>query len=231
MSNVLIGIDDTDNAESRGTGYRARELAALLSRLNLGNIRGITRHQLLFDERIPFTSHNSTACILMESKGGIQPEMISLAENYLADNAAEGSDAGMCICNVSDVHEEIIKWGLRAKAEILEMKEAMDIAERNRMYLKGFCGTKGGMIGALAAVGLRQTGNDGRFLQIKGMREYTGVFTAEEIYEKTGVELINSVDNRKISNFDKILLEEWWRPVLRNHQAELIVEPFETDYC
>jgi hypothetical protein len=58
---LLIGIDDTDNLESRGTGYCVRQLANWLSEKNLVVPLGITRHQLLVDPRIPYTSHNSSA--------------------------------------------------------------------------------------------------------------------------------------------------------------------------
>ena len=50
MNVLLIGIDDTDNLESRGTGYRARMLARHLGEAQLGTVTGITRHQLLVDD-------------------------------------------------------------------------------------------------------------------------------------------------------------------------------------
>ena len=45
---ILIGIDDTDNKDSRGTGYNSRQLAAAIESNNLGKVHGITRHQYLF---------------------------------------------------------------------------------------------------------------------------------------------------------------------------------------
>lgn len=64
MTRWLIGLDDTDNLESRGTGFRARQMAEHLESSKCGLIAtGITRHQLLVDPRIPYTSHNSSACI------------------------------------------------------------------------------------------------------------------------------------------------------------------------
>jgi hypothetical protein len=39
---LLIGIDDTDNADSRGAGFLAHQLEASV----LGKVNGITRHQL-----------------------------------------------------------------------------------------------------------------------------------------------------------------------------------------
>jgi len=64
---IFIAIDDTDNLESRGTGFRARELAGLLQKEKCGQIIGVTRHQLFVNENIPYTSHNSSACISLES--------------------------------------------------------------------------------------------------------------------------------------------------------------------
>ncbi|WP_041355139.1 hypothetical protein [Nitrosococcus halophilus] len=58
----FIGIDDTDNRESRGTGYRARTLGAQLEEKGLAILEGVTRHQLLVSPAIPYTSHNSAAC-------------------------------------------------------------------------------------------------------------------------------------------------------------------------
>ena len=63
----LIGVDDTDNLESRGTGHRVRQLANCLAQQELAQPLGITRHQLLVDPRIPYTSHNSSACLLVDA--------------------------------------------------------------------------------------------------------------------------------------------------------------------
>ena len=63
MQTIYIGIDDTDNLDTRGTGFRARQLADRLCEDKLAQIIGVTRHQLLVDDRVPYTSHNSSACI------------------------------------------------------------------------------------------------------------------------------------------------------------------------
>lgn len=53
----LIGIDDTDNLESRGTGFRARQLLQRLAEAGFARPLGITRHQLYVHSDIPYTSH------------------------------------------------------------------------------------------------------------------------------------------------------------------------------
>ena len=53
----LIGMDDTDNLESRGTGHMARQVAVTLEADHV--ILGVIRHQLLVDPRVPYTKRNS----------------------------------------------------------------------------------------------------------------------------------------------------------------------------
>jgi hypothetical protein len=226
---VLIGIDDTDNLESRGTGFRARELGRLLTEAGLGKLIGITRHQLLFDRRIPYTSHNSSACLEIESEK--INELPDFCADYLVKESAEGSDAGLCIAPFDKVSEKIIQWGLRAKKEIITQEEAREIAAGENIFLEGYTGTRGGIIGSLAALGLRKTGNDGRFLWIKGMREMTGVYTVSEIREKTGIQEVADINFKALSSETKVFLSEKWRPVMKNNKIIIFVEQInEADY-
>ena len=67
---LLVGIDDTDNLESRGTGFRAREFGRQLMEEGLASVRGISRHQLYVHPDIPYTSHNSALCLDIDWNGG-----------------------------------------------------------------------------------------------------------------------------------------------------------------
>jgi hypothetical protein len=220
---IYIGIDDTDNLESRGTGFRARELGARLNDEGLGKLIGITRHQLLFDQRIPYTSHNSSACLELEADNNIK--LHQFCAGYLIQNSADGSDAGLCVAAHERIGSEILRWGERAKKEIVTQEEARKLASAAGVFLEGYTGTKGGIIGSLAAVGLRKGGNDGRFLWIPGMREMEGVFNAEYIKIKTGIMEIRSVQGDPITGDDKVFLGSWWRPVMKNNKIVLFVEP------
>src|SRR5512145_2245003 len=93
----LIGIDDTDNLESRGTGFRARQLGARLSAAGLGRLRGITRHQLYVHPSIPYTSHNSSACLDVDLADDRYADARDFCREYLATESAAGSDAGLCL--------------------------------------------------------------------------------------------------------------------------------------
>jgi len=89
MATWLIGIDDTDNDSSPGTGQIARRLMGeCLARA--WRHAGVTRHQFLVDPRIPYTSHNSGACLAVEGEG--DPGELEFAFEWLAGTAADGSD-------------------------------------------------------------------------------------------------------------------------------------------
>jgi hypothetical protein len=68
---LFIGLDDTDNLESGGTGHLAREIAAALAARD--PLLGITRHQLLVDARAPCTSKNTCAAIMLDVNGTADP--------------------------------------------------------------------------------------------------------------------------------------------------------------
>ncbi len=222
---VLIAIDDTDNYESRGTGFQSRQLGKLIAALNIGKIIGITRHQLYVHESIPYTSHNSSACL--ETEIFDFSALREVCRNFLIDVAADGSDAGLCIASYEDIHQDIINWGYRAKKEVITKVEAHQLAEANNIYLEGLTGDKIGVIGALAAIGLHFDGNDGRYLWIAGkeMREIQGVFTIEELKNISTIHAVILKDNGSIvKDTDTVFIEDWLRPVLKNNQAVIIVE-------
>ncbi len=219
---ILLGIDDTDNLESRGTGYRARQLANLIEKENLGELKGITRHQLFFDRRIPFTSHNSSACLELTCSDW--PGLTTLARDFLLRESADGSDAGLAIASYDQADEEVVSWGLRAKKEILTQKEAITLAGRKNIYLEGLTGTRDGIIGALAAVGLRKYGTDGRYIGVGGreIRELKNIYTVKEIFSEIKIDAITDINGTDIPLNERINVGNWMRPVLINNKITIL---------
>jgi len=113
MQRIFIGIDDTDNLESRGTGFRARELVDRLHAARLAEAIGVTRHQLLVDPRVPYTTHNSSACIAVETEACLD-EIEELGRTFLLEIAAQGSDVGLCLANATQA-DAVTGFGLLAK--------------------------------------------------------------------------------------------------------------------
>lgn len=219
-----IAIDDTDNLESRGTGHQARSLAAHLAGAGLGRQLGVTRHQLLVDPRIPYTSHNSSACLRWESEDGSRDELIRSSAAFPESAAAPGSDAGLCVAAESQVNDAVLAWGQRAKCEVLTKEEAYQIAAAAGIHLSGHTGKKIGVIGSLAAVGLRHAGEDGRFLLIGTLREMKGPQTRAAL-EAAGVGVFRCENSENLTGpNDLIDVGNWCRAVMVHGEPTLLIE-------
>jgi hypothetical protein len=231
IEHYYIGIDDTDNLETKGTGFRAREIAKRIINQLKGIVHHISRHQLLFDPRIPFTSHNSSLCLNLTTDS--IEDVKSICKEYLLEFSAPGSDAGLCIANKKNISHQVIEWGQKAKTEILTQKMAYEIAEENSIYLVGLTGTKDGIIGALAGVGLRAGGNDGRVNWLVGreVREMYGIFSAAEIKSTLQIDEIVQIDGAEIPDESFIFSGDWIRPIIKNHKLTLLVEPDNYEKC
>jgi hypothetical protein len=220
----LIAIDDTDNHESRGTGFRARQLGGRLAEAGLGRVRGITRHQLYVHPSIPFTSHNSSACLDVELSGTAVEAAGDFCREFLAAESADGSDAGFCVARYDDVDEILVGFGCEAKRSVLTRDQAHELAAARGIHLEGVTGERIGVIGALAAVGLRRGGNDGRFLWLEGVRELAGTSTAGRLLATTGIDSVESVDGMPLPADAAVTVDPWPRPVLLHGRAVLLTE-------
>lgn len=220
---ILIGIDDTDNHETRGTGFRARQLGELIENEKLGSVECITRHQLFFDRRIPYTSHNSSACL--EVVSGKLKELTAFCRGFMLEIAAVGSDVGLAIAEYDKVDDAVVEWGIRAKKEILTKEEAYKLAKSRGIYLEGLTGTKDGIIGSLAGVGLRKGGNDGRCIGLKGkeVRDLKGVYKASELFNLLKIDAIVDLNGKQVSESAEIFVGEWVRAVIVNNKITIFV--------
>lgn len=222
MTRYLIGIDDTDNLETRGTGYRVRQLADYLAENHLAAPKGITRHQLLVNPQIPYTSHNSSACLSVETEQA--NNVWNASREFLFLTSAMGSDAGLCMAVWENVNERVLSFGQRAKIEVLIMFEAEQTASQSEIRCEGLTGTGGGIIGALAGVGLHRAGNDGRFLWLPGLRELRGKYPIEEVISKGHIERVCTLNHDELPPGAIVEVGEWVRPILRNGKSTLYVE-------
>ena len=225
---VLICIDDTDNLESVGTGRLSRMLAEELTKRGLVSNTSVTRHQLLVHPEIPYTSHNSSACIEgIPSNGGLQ-NIIDCAKNFLLKNFHEGADPGLCVSEKYAVTEGLQKFGMRAQKEVLTMEEARDVADQLGVYIWLGGGTGQGFIGAMAGVGLRSTGNDGRFIELKGIREVKGVKSVGYILSQTAISRVATVSGETLADHELVNTQNWIRPNLYHKEIVFFVQKIGT---
>lgn len=223
LTRFLVGLDDTDDLESRGTGFRARQLAEAFARAGL-EPAGVTRHQLLVDSRIPYTSHNSSACVEVLGEDADAGRLAAICRSFLRDHSAAGSDAGFCVARADQVVRRLIEFGDRAKRAIVTAAEAEALAAGDRVHLEPVTGSGIGVIGALAAVGLRAGADDGRFLWLPHLRDISGVHSAARLRAALRLDAIETEGGRAAGDEDRVAVGDWPRPLLRRGRAVLLVE-------
>jgi hypothetical protein len=193
---IYIGLDDTDNLESRGTGHMARELAALLGERY--DVYGVTRHQLSDDPRVPRTKKNSCAALHLRDGDEVDLDALgSQVADFVREHCAEGSDPGVCVGRV--VPEAVIAYARRAKVELVTQDEARALAADHGFYLRGLGGTEDGVIGALSAVALAASGDDGRFIIVGHARELEGLQPVEALLA-SGIVAVRDLQGNAITD-------------------------------
>ncbi len=159
---IYIGIDDTDTKDSPGTNQLARRL---LDGLHCPPHAGlVVRHQLLIDPRIPFTSKNGSASIILLD-GAATGGLLDFARAGMRAAFVDGSDPGLALTR-GEVPGEVVRFARRCQTEVVQPEEAYSLAARCGVHLEGLGGTCQGVVGALAAVGHAADGNDGRVVHI-----------------------------------------------------------------
>ena len=221
---IWVAIDDTDNSESIGTGRLARNMALDIENAGLAGCPSVTRHQLLVDPRIPYTSHNSAACLELLADEANLEQIIKFSSDFLRKNYHEGADPGLCVAVENGEFDLLSEFGRRAQREIVTTEMAYSIAAKEKAHLSAHGGTGLGVIGALAAVGLRSTMNDGRFLELKGIREINGILSVGEIIAGTGIKRVCENSGKILGQEQKVDTRGWARPDLKDGVPTLVVE-------
>jgi len=225
---LLLGIDDTDDESSRGTGYQARRLGHAIQDNGLGELRAVTRHQLLVDSRIDYTSRNSSACLLLQTTEDHIPSLIDLARSELVAHCAPGSKVGICLAELSAVDDAIRVFGRATKHEVLFADAARSLGRESEIHIESIKGSGEGVIGALAAVGLHASGDDGRFVWLPKLRDLDGKYTIAGLTDLLDVQ-VETISGDALPPSAEIEALEWMRPILREGRAILLAEEENVD--
>lgn len=222
---IFVGIDDTDMPDTPGTNKLAFHLAEQLA--GRYETRWIVRHQLLEDPRVPCTNKNGCVSMLLAPRTAAPLDglIAELREAIVAWSPA-GSDPGLCVA--ASPPETVLRWGRAAQAELLDISAALQLASSEGLHLEPLGGTGGGVIGALAAVGLLASWNSGRVVYCgkfrAGASDEVGVHPAADVYA-WGVDDILSIDDQRRITDGTIDLGKRLRPNLRNGRVVLYVAP------
>jgi hypothetical protein len=220
---ILVGIDDTDMPDTPGTNHLARALVACVA--GRYECVRIVRHQLVDDPRIPRTSKNGSASVLLQPTT-CEPVASLIAELRSGMNASfvPGSDSGLCVadCDPDLLPLAVTEFGRVCQREIVDQSEAHRLADSLGLHLEGLGGTGGGVIGALAAVGLLACGDDGRVVQM-GLwpDELSGVHDVETLRTR-GVE-VRRLDSGVVIREGLVDVSERLRPNVRGGGVVLFV--------
>jgi hypothetical protein len=218
---IYVGIDDTDTLESRGTGRLARDIATKLS--SNYSIFGVTRHQLFVHPDIPFTSHNSCAVIHVQASPEAIDEIFSITKEMMLQDFIEGSDPGLAIAVDNQVTPATVAFGLDAKNIVVTQERARAVAQHSCIRFEGLGGTQGGVIGAIAGVGLASLKNDGRFLLKGKNRELSGLRSVAEL-TIAGIDEVLTLQGKRIEE-GKIRIPKNATPSFVQGKAVLFVDP------
>ena len=219
---VYIGFDDTDNAEAAiGTGKLARHFEALLPE----NCRvwGVVRQQLLVDPAIPYTSHNSSACVVLDIPDpSLTETILERAQEHICRESLPGSDPGLCLA--PERHPDLpglMAFGQQCTERIMTQREALEAT--SGVHLSGHGGTNDGIIGAAAAVGLTASGWSGRFIEFGNLRAHPDQVSVSALTQ-CGISVV-SLDRDAIIPHpeDTVFTKGWLRPRFWGQKAVLPV--------
>ncbi len=219
-----IGFDDTDILGANvGTGKLVRRFEQVLP--SDCRVWGVVRQQLLVDPAIPYTSHNSSACVVIDCSNETDEELLlKLAVRHLEKGAIPGSDPGLCLIRADHPALSALQaFGLECTRRIVTQKEAFDAVGSG--HLSGHGGTNDGLIGAAAAVGLTASGWHGRFIEFSGLRDFPDSIKVLDLW-KTGIGVVSMDRDACVPGpEDSVQTKSWLRPRLWGHEAVLPVVP------
>lgn len=224
---LLICIDDTDNLESKGTGSIASEMIAIIEKNAWGKCGFVSRHQLILHPDVPYTSHNSSMCFDAEIEEKFFEQLKRELTDYLGSESAPGSDPGICIAVPAGIVDrtKIIKFGYQAKHEVLTKDHAYRLAAETGVFLAEAGGSGDGIIGALAGVGLRLSGNDGEVKgEIENLKKNKS-YTVAQLLKEELIHAVCTADMKPLAA-DEIVTIKWKaKPVLCDGLPVLLVTP------
>ena len=191
---VYIGID---GAGSRAEAI-AKETAARISE-EFGQLinMGITSHQFFLGQIVSFKENNTAMCFDFDLPVGSAARADEICREMVHAVCDPSDEPGVCVLTlrmeddglredvathagrerktkIKEAYRELIRFGQTAKRECVTLEKALETAELfPEIILSGGGETGRGRIGALACVGLRVAGDDGKFLGAYDMTKFS----------------------------------------------------------
>ena len=218
----VVGIDDTDAEDGRGTSKLARAWAAAVEAEGFGTAIGVTRHQLWQSAKVEATGQNRALAVAIETERNVL-DVEDHAVDFVRANAAASANPGVAVFSRHTDMPHALAFGRRAQQELLKLADAERYSTESNVSLRGLGGNRMGMIGALAAVGLHTGGKDGLFIQLPGIRELEGRVTAGQIRVNSALEhVIDEDTGEELDRDDLVDTGDWVRPRMIENEPVLL---------
>lgn len=226
---TYIAIDDTDEVGYFiSTGEICEHIVKHIN-TNYSRTTPITRHQLYLHDAIPYTSHNSSMCFTCELDRKDFEEVKAFILEYVSHISALSSSGGVAMVFEKDIinPNSFIEYGINAKNKVLHKDLAYSIAKEQNVFLQEIKNEGNGIIGALAGVALRFSGNDGR---LRGKITLdTPVMFPTELLAKNVIDDIEVINANEVIPSKKIVCNNGLKWILKQNKRVLLVE--ETHEC
>src|SRR5690606_17834650 len=115
-------------------------------------------------------------------------------------------------------------FGRRAQQELLREQDAEQYASESNVLLRAVGASRRGIVGALAAAGLRGGGADGRYTWLPGLDALAGRMTAGRAREAAALHRILDPDGEEVDRDDLIDFGEGVLPPVEEGRPVLRVE-------
>ncbi len=217
-----VGLDDTGAPDGDGTSRLGRAWARTVEADGFGQSLGVTRHQLWQSLKIRSTGGNRAIAVVIESD-----ETILDIEDHVVDfvraHAARRANAAVAVLSRHSDMPHALAFGRRSQQELMKFADAERYASESNVLIRGLGGDRSGMIGALAAAGLRAGGKDGLFIDLTGIRQLSGRVTAGQIRERSALQqIIDQETGEELDRDDLIDTLDWIRPRMVEDHPVLI---------
>jgi len=219
----LLGIDDTDTQDSSSTVDLALTLGSQIESRTQAKLLNISCHQLIQHPSITQNGRNIACCLFLDVEKEKHREIDLACREILLRESAPGSNAGYALAAWAQFDHELIVWGKTAKTNLLKRQDALDLARRCGLSTAGILGSGSGVIGALAAVGLRFEGNDGWIEWMPGLKGLFGTYTQIQLTQYIQFDSIESQQGSRPAMDDLILFEHPVKPLLKDSKIILSV--------
>ena len=109
-------------------------------------------------------------------------------------------------------------------SRVVGQREVYQLLNGSRAVIEEVGGSGLGVVGAVAACGLRLGADDGRFIALPGLRSLEDTLTAGQILERSPIqEIVAEPDGRLLAGDEPVDTQGWVRPVLREGRIRLVV--------